>query len=88
LTEVADVPKRWPTGALWGILAVFLVFGTVGAAGVVYGVTGVLAGAWWAVVAVPIGGVVAALSFLFMAGILYRVDRYRGVSGRRIELFE
>jgi hypothetical protein len=78
----------WPTGVLWGILAVFLVFGTVGAAAVVFGLTGVAAGQLWDAVAIPIGAVVAALSFLFIAGILYRVDRYRGVQGRRIELFE
>jgi hypothetical protein len=28
------------------------------------------------------------LAFLFMAGILYRVDRYRGANQRRVELFE
>jgi hypothetical protein len=31
---------------------------------------------------------VAVLAFLFMAGILYRVDRYRGANQRRVELFE
>jgi hypothetical protein len=87
LTGEAET-KRWPTGWLWIVLAVFLVFGSVGAAGVVYGLTGALAGQWVDLVAVPVGGVVAVLSFLFMAGILYRVDRYRGVTGRRIELFE
>jgi len=82
-----ETPK-WPTGALWGILALLLVFGTVGSAGVVFGVTGAVAGQLWDLLAVPIGGVVATLSFLFIAGILYRVDRYRGVTDRRIELFE
>ncbi len=79
---------RWKTGWLWGILAAFLVFGSVGLATIVYGVTGIAAGDPWDAVAVPVGGVVAALSFLFMAGILYRVDRYRGTAGRRVELFE
>jgi hypothetical protein len=82
-----ETPK-WPTGVLWGILAVFLVFGTVGLAGVVFGLTGAFAGQFWDLVALPIGAVVAGLSFLFIAGILYRVDRYRGVTDRRIELFE
>ena len=87
MTSTAERPK-WSTGVLWGILALFLVFGTAGSATVVYGVTGVAAGQLWDLIAIPIGAIVAALSFLFMGGILYRVDRYRGVTGRRIELFE
>jgi hypothetical protein len=47
-----------------------------------------LAGDAWDLIASMVGALVAALSFLFMAGILYRVDRYRGTPGRRIELFE
>ncbi|MGA8664082.1 MAG: hypothetical protein WB809_03310 [Thermoplasmata archaeon] len=62
--------------------------GSVGLATIVYGITGILAGQPWDAVALPIGGAVAVLSFLFMAGILYRVDRYRGVEGRRVALFE
>ncbi len=87
MTEPKET-KTWPTGWLWGILAVLLVFGTVGSAGVVYGVTGFLAGDWLALVAIPIGGFVGVVSFLFIAGILYRVDKFRGVAERRIELFE
>jgi hypothetical protein len=34
------------------------------------------------------GAGVAFVALLFMAGILYRIDRYRGAVGRRIELFE
>lgn len=83
----AETPK-WSTGVLWGILALFLVFGTVGSAAVVFGLTSAASGQLWDLLAVPIGAVVAALSFLFIAGILYRVDRYRGLTGRRIELFE
>ena len=78
----------WRTGALWGILGVLLVVGTVGAATVVYGLTGMAAGDLWDLLAVALGAVVAALAFLFMAGILYRVDRYRGATQRRVELFE
>lgn len=81
-------PPRWKTGWLWGILAVFLVFGSVGLATIVYGLTGMLAGNVWDVVAIGFGLGVAGLSFLFMAGLLYRVDRYRGTTGRRVELFE
>lgn len=82
-----ETPK-WRTGVLWGILAVFLVFGSVGLATVVYGVAGAIGGHPWDVIALPIGVAMAALSFLFMAGILYRVDRYRGIEQRRVPLFE
>ena len=49
---------------------------------------GILAGQPWDAIALGVGGILAVLSFLFMAGILYRVDRYRGTTGRRVELFE
>ncbi len=62
--------------------------GTVGAATVVYGLTGIAGGQPIDLVAVAIGAPIAALAFLFMAGILYRVYRYRGVTDRRIEFFE
>lgn len=88
MTSDAATGPRWKTGTLWGILAVFLVLGTVGAAGVVYGLFGLVSGHVVDLAAVGIGAVVAVLSFLFMAGILYRVDRYRGTAERRIELFE
>ncbi|MGD0250961.1 MAG: hypothetical protein ABSB97_08790 [Thermoplasmata archaeon] len=81
-------PPKWNTAPLWGILAVFLVIGTVGAATVVYGLVGVVGGHLIDAVAIGVGAVVAALAFLFMAGILYRVDRYRGSNLRRIDLFE
>jgi hypothetical protein len=57
-------------------------------AAVVFGLSGVLAGHPWDAVAVPVGAVVGGLAFLFIAGILYRVDRYRGATERRVELFE
>jgi hypothetical protein len=81
-------PPTWRTGALWGILAVLLVFGTTGAATAVYGFLGVLSGDPFSVIALVLGAVVAVLAFLFIAGILYRVDRYRGANLRRVELFE
>jgi len=87
LSDPSERPS-WKTGTLWGILAVLLVFGTVGAATFVYGVLGVVAGNLLDVVAIGLGAVVAVLAFLFIAGILYRVDRYRGVTERRVELFE
>jgi hypothetical protein len=73
---------------LWVILGVLVVLGSVGAATVAYGVSGAAAGQPWDLLAVPIGAALALLAFLFTAGLLYRVDRYRGVADRRIELFE
>jgi hypothetical protein len=87
VTEPTEKPV-WKTGTLWGVLGVLLGVGTLGAATFVYGVTVAVLGDPYGVIALGIGGVVAALSFLFMAGILYRVDRYRGVTERRVELFE
>lgn len=87
MTDPSEKPV-WKTGALWGVLAVLLGVGTLGAAGFVYGLTGALAGNPYDLIALGIGAVVAGLAFLFMAGILYRVDRYRGVNERRLELFE
>jgi len=79
---------RWSTGVLWGVLLVFLLAGSLGLAGVVYGVVGLLEGDWLALVALGVGGLGAFLAFLFTAGILYRVDRYRGTEQRRVDLFE
>jgi hypothetical protein len=84
----SDETPVWKTGTLWGVLAVFLIVGAVGCATVAYGVAGLLAGDPWFGLAVPVGTVIAGLAFLFMAGILYRVDRYRGANDRRVELFE
>jgi len=89
----APVPRAgetpiWRTGSLWAILAVLLVFGAVGAATFVYGLLGLLAGDPFATFVAAAGAVVTILAMLFTLGILYRVDRYRGALGRRIELFE
>lgn len=88
----SDAPAEerpvWRTGTLWGVLGVLLVLGAVACATFVYGIVG-----WWAGspldAGVAGGGAVGAfLAVLFMLGILYRVDRYRGVPHRRVELFE
>jgi hypothetical protein len=84
---VSEKPK-WNTASLWGILLVFLVLGTIGSATFVYGILGVLTGNLVYAIPIAAGGLVAVLSFLFLAGILYRVDRYRGANVRRVELFE
>ena len=87
MSEPAETPQ-WKTGTLWGVLGVLLIVGTLGAATLVYGLLGTFAGNPYFLLAVVPGGLVAVLAFLFMAGILERVDRYRGVTQRRIELFE
>lgn len=79
---------RQPTGALWGILAVFLVFGAVGLATVVYGLQAYATSPLVGLSAMGAGGLVTFLAFLFTAGILYRVDRYRGANARKVALFE
>lgn len=78
----------WNTAPLWGILALLLVIGTAGAATFVDGFLGLLSGSLWGLAALAVGGLVAVLALLFMAGILYRVDRYRGANQRRVKLFE
>ena len=87
MTADGETP-RWSTGVLWGILATFVVVGSVGAATVVYGALALVAGAVLGILFVVVGAVASVLAFLFTLGILYRVDRYRGVTGRRVELFE
>lgn len=83
-----EAPPEWRTNVLWGVLAVFLVVGSLGGATFVYGLLGAVAGSWFGAVLAVVGAVIAFLAFLFMAGILYRVDRYRGKNERRVELFE
>ena len=87
MSEPTERP-HWRTNVLWAVLAVFLVLGSVGGATFVYGLTGLASGSWFGAVLAVIGAIVAFLAFLFMAGILYRVDRYRGKNDRRVELFE
>jgi hypothetical protein len=84
----AKPEPKWRTGVLWGVLALFLVIGTAGAATAVYGALGLATGYVFDLIPLAVGAVVAVLGFLFIAGILYRVDRYRGATQRRVELFE
>lgn len=83
-------PTRYRTGALWGVLTVLLLVGTVASAFVVYGVTDLIAtGRVLRDVALAVvGSVVAVLAFLLLSGVLYRVDRLRGVVRRRVALFD
>lgn len=88
MSETSTERPVWKTGTLWGILGLFLVIGTAGAATFVYGVLGLAAGDLLYAIPLAVGALVAVLAFLFLAGILYRVDRYRGATQRRVELFE
>lgn len=78
------------TGWLWVVLAILLTFGTVAAAFFVYGVVGVFSGGPW-IVDVPLavaGAVIASIFLLLTTGMLYRVDRIRGVPHKEVALFE
>lgn len=83
-------PPKYRTGWLWAILTLLLVLGTAGSAFVVYGATGAAtSGDWFPGVPVALGGaVVAILSLMLLAGMLYRVDRLRGVPHRVVRIFE
>lgn len=79
---------RGSTAVLWGILAVFLVLGAVALATFVYGLGALATSPLVGGLAMGGGAAGAFLVFLFMAGILYRVDRYRGATRRKVALFE
>ena len=87
MTDGAEKPV-WKTGWLWGILAGFVIVGSVGAATFLYGTLDAVAGEPIGLGFMALGAVATLLAFLFTLGILYRVDRYRGATGRRVELFE
>lgn len=70
------------------MLAIFLVFGAVGCATFAYGLTLLYATSWIGLPVAAAGAIGAILAFLFTAGVLYRVDRYRGTPTGRVELFE
>jgi hypothetical protein len=80
----------YTTGWLWIVLTAIVVVGTVASAFVVYGITDLAGSGQWlyAGVAIVGGAVVATLALLLVAGILYRVDRIRGVPHRTVNLFE
>jgi hypothetical protein len=77
-------------GTLWGVLTLFLLGGVVSSAFVVYGLTDLFT-TGRLLIDVPIilvGAFVCSVFLLLIIGILYRVDRVRGVPHRRIELFD
>ncbi len=88
MTEPTEAP-HYRTGALWGILALLLLLGTVAAAFFVYGVTELwFTRRWVDLLAIGGGAVVAVLMLLLLVGLLYKVDRLRGVPHREVRLFE
>jgi len=83
-------PPKYRYGTLWGVLALFLLGGIVSSAFVVYGLTDLFTtGRYFLDVPIILGGAfVCSVMLLLIIGILYRVDRVRGVPHRRIELFD
>ena len=81
---------RYSTGPLWGVLTILLLGGTVAAAFFVWGLTDLLSsGRWYLDVPVlALGGFGATFCLLLVTGLLYRVDRLRGVPHREVRLFE
>lgn len=78
------------SGPLWIVLTLLLLGGTLGSAFFVYGLANLWATGRW-LLDVPIlvaGAFVASFLFLLLTGVLYRVDRLRGVPHREVRLFE
>ena len=89
MTEEAAAAPVYRTGWLWIVLAALLTVGAAASAFVVYGILGLLGGALLPFLPEAVlGGFGAVLAFLFLTGILYRVDRLRGVPHREVRLFE
>ncbi len=83
-------PPVYRTGVLWGVLALLMLAGIGGAAWFAWGVYEWATTGYW-LVELPVavaGAFVAGLMMLFITGILYRVDRLRGVPHREVALFE
>lgn len=86
---MSDAPK-YRTGPLWGVLTLLLLVGTVAAGFFVWGLTDLWgSGRWYLDLPVLAGSAfVATFSMLLLTGVLYRVDRLRGVPHREVRLFE
>ena len=88
MSSAAGTPT-YRTGWLWLTLGFFLMVGTVGSAFVVYGALGLWNGELLPYLPITVvGGFTAVLSLLLLTGMLYRVDRLRGVPHREVALFE
>ncbi|MCI4336154.1 MAG: hypothetical protein L3K17_03025 [Thermoplasmata archaeon] len=78
------------SGPLWVVLTLLLLGGTLASAFFVYGLANLLSTGRW-MLDVPlllVGGFAATFLFLLLTGVLYRVDRLRGVPHREVRLFE
>ncbi|MGC2289852.1 MAG: hypothetical protein WA688_08365 [Thermoplasmata archaeon] len=89
MTDPDPTPK-YKTGWLWTILLLFMAGGTVSATYVVWGLSDLaLTGQYLLDIPVTLAAtLVTILCVLFALGILYRVDRLRGVPHREVALFE
>ena len=81
---------QYRTGVIWGVLALLLTLGTVAAALFVFALTNLVATHQyvWDGLLLFVGASAAIFLLMLIAGILYRIDRLRGVPHRRVELFE
>jgi hypothetical protein len=89
MTDDGAAPE-YRTAVLWGTLALLMLIGTVSAAFFVFGLTDLL-GTGRILPDLPIliaGAFGATFMLLLITGILYRVDRLRGVPHREVRLFE
>ena len=87
----ATTPRpKFRTGVIWGLLALFLTLGTAAAGFFVWGLAGLLSTHAYLLdgVVMVLGAFTAVYLMLLIVGILYRIDRLRGVPHRRVELFE
>ncbi|MCI4353037.1 MAG: hypothetical protein L3K14_06580 [Thermoplasmata archaeon] len=89
MTEPTAAPP-YRTGVLWTVLLLLSLGGTVAATYVVWGLSDlVTSGRYLLDVPVAIVGAFSAgLCILLVTGVLYRVDRLRGVPHREVALFE
>ncbi len=87
---MSEGKPAYRTGPLWVVLTLLLLGGTVASAFFVWGLTDLFGtGRWYLDVPVLIvAGFVATFLLLLLTGILYRVDRLRGVSHREVRIFE
>ncbi len=87
---MSDPAPAYRTGPLWALLTLLLLGGTVSAAFFVWGLTDLFASSRWFldVPVLVIAGFLATFFLLLLTGVLYRVDRLRGVSHREVRLFE
>jgi hypothetical protein len=86
----SDAAGRPRDGWLWGMLALLVLVGTVASGFVVWAVLSIgSARTLLLYLPVAVAGVfVAAVSMLLLTGMLYRVDRLRGVPHREVRMFE